>query len=56
MMLLSSSEKYYHQKVKIDPQSIGVGLYQHDVDQKRMKIELQGVVEDCARLHQLEER
>lgn len=33
--------------VKIDPQSIGVGLYQHDVDQKRLKLELHGVVEDC---------
>lgn len=33
--------------VKIDPQSIGVGLYQHDVDQKRLKVELHGVVEDC---------
>jgi uncharacterized protein len=31
--------------VKIDPQSIGVGLYQHDVDQKRLAGALDGVVE-----------
>lgn len=31
--------------VKIDPQSIGVGLYQHDVDQKRLAEALTGVVE-----------
>ncbi|RLT36697.1 MAG: RNA-binding transcriptional accessory protein [Chloroflexi bacterium] len=31
--------------VKIDPQSIGVGLYQHDVDQKRLAAALDGVVE-----------
>ena len=31
--------------VKIDPQSIGVGLYQHDVDQARLKQALGGVVE-----------
>jgi len=33
--------------VKIDPQSIGVGLYQHDVDQKRLTQELRAAVEDC---------
>ena len=33
--------------VKIDPQSIGVGQYQHDVPQNRLKESLQGVVEDC---------
>lgn len=33
--------------VKIDPQSIGVGQYQHDVNQKRLKEVLEGVVEDC---------
>mmetsp|Transcript_25173 Transcript_25173/g.49317 ORF Transcript_25173/g.49317 Transcript_25173/m.49317 type:complete len:979 (-) Transcript_25173:91-3027(-) len=33
--------------VKIDPQSIGVGLYQHDVDQKRLARELKGGTEDC---------
>lgn len=33
--------------VKIDPQSLGVGLYQRDVDQKRLSLELQGVVEEC---------
>ena len=31
--------------VKIDPQSIGVGLYQHDVDQKQLSASLGGVVE-----------
>lgn len=31
--------------VKIDPQSIGVGLYQHDVDQKQLAATLSGVVE-----------
>jgi uncharacterized protein len=31
--------------VKIDPKSIGVGLYQHDVDQKNLERALQGVVE-----------
>lgn len=31
--------------VKIDPKSIGVGLYQHDVDQKRLASTLTGVVE-----------
>lgn len=33
--------------VKIDPKSIGVGLYQHDVDQKRLAKELVAAVEDC---------
>ncbi|MEI7884607.1 MAG: Tex family protein [Clostridia bacterium] len=33
--------------VKIDPKSIGVGQYQHDVNQKRLSDSLQGVVEDC---------
>jgi len=31
--------------VKIDPQSIGVGMYQHDVDQKQLGSALDGVVE-----------
>jgi uncharacterized protein len=31
--------------VKIDPKSIGVGLYQHDVDQKQLAASLDGVVE-----------
>ncbi len=31
--------------VKIDPKSIGVGLYQHDVDQKQLSEALEGVVE-----------
>ncbi len=31
--------------VKIDPKSIGVGLYQHDVDQKQLSAALDGVVE-----------
>ncbi len=33
--------------VKIDPKSIGVGQYQHDVTQKRLTETLSGVVEDC---------
>jgi uncharacterized protein len=33
--------------VKIDPQSIGVGQYQHDVSQLRLAKALDGVVEDC---------
>lgn len=33
--------------VKIDPKAIGVGQYQHDVNQKRLGETLQGVVEDC---------
>lgn len=33
--------------VKIDPKSIGVGQYQHDVNQKRLMESLQGVVEFC---------
>ncbi len=33
--------------VKIDPKSIGVGQYQHDMDQKHLSEALQGVVEDC---------
>jgi uncharacterized protein len=32
--------------VKIDPRSIGVGLYQHDVNQKSLSQALEGVVED----------
>lgn len=33
--------------VKIDPKSIGVGQYQHDMNQKKLSEELSGVVEDC---------
>ena len=33
--------------VKIDPKSIGVGQYQHDMNQKNLSETLQGVVEDC---------
>lgn len=33
--------------VKIDPQSIGVGQYQHDVDQKLLAAGLDAVVEEC---------
>ena len=33
--------------VKIDPKSIGVGQYQHDMNQKRLGESLGGVVEDC---------
>jgi uncharacterized protein len=31
--------------VKIDPKSIGVGQYQHDVDQKRLKQKLDDTIE-----------
>ncbi|MFX0099582.1 MAG: Tex family protein [Candidatus Hodarchaeota archaeon] len=33
--------------IKIDPKSIGVGLYQHDVNQTELGEELESVVEDC---------
>ena len=33
--------------VKIDPKSIGVGQYQHDVDQKMLKEKLDSIVESC---------
>ncbi|MCX7117777.1 MAG: Tex family protein [Legionellales bacterium] len=33
--------------VKIDPKAIGVGQYQHDVNQARLARQLTGVVEDC---------
>jgi protein Tex len=33
--------------VKIDPKSIGVGQYQHDVDQKRLRRSLEEAVESC---------
>jgi len=33
--------------VKIDPRSIGVGQYQHDMNQKKLGEALSGVVEDC---------
>jgi uncharacterized protein len=33
--------------VKIDPKSIGVGQYQHDVDQKQLKKGLDDIVESC---------
>ena len=33
--------------VKIDPKSIGVGQYQHDMNQKKLGESLSGVVEDC---------
>jgi uncharacterized protein len=36
--------------VKIDAKSIGVGLYQHDVDQKKLQQALDGVVEDAVNL------
>ncbi|HDQ14696.1 MAG TPA: RNA-binding transcriptional accessory protein, partial [Sediminispirochaeta sp.] len=36
--------------VKIDPKSIGVGQYQHDVDQKKLKKRLQRTVESCVNL------
>ncbi len=33
--------------MKIDPKSIGVGQYQHDMNQKKLSEALSGVVEDC---------
>ncbi|MBN2744443.1 MAG: RNA-binding transcriptional accessory protein [Marinilabiliaceae bacterium] len=36
--------------VKIDPKSIGVGQYQHDVDQARLKSSLDQTVESCVNL------
>ena len=33
--------------VKIDPKSIGVGQYQHDMNQKHLSLALSGVVESC---------
>jgi uncharacterized protein len=33
--------------VKIDPKSIGVGQYQHDVNQSQLARTLDAVVEDC---------
>ncbi len=36
--------------VKIDPKSIGVGQYQHDVDQNKLKNQLQMTVESCVNL------
>ena len=33
--------------VKIEPQSIGVGLYQHDVNAKQLKESLEGVIASC---------
>jgi protein Tex len=36
--------------VKIDPKSIGVGQYQHDVDQNKLKKGLDQVVENCVNL------
>ena len=35
--------------VKIDPKSIGVGQYQHDMNQKKLSEALSGVVEDCVK-------
>lgn len=36
--------------VKIDPKSIGVGQYQHDVNQKELRESLDAVVESCVNL------
>jgi len=36
--------------VKIDPQHVGVGLYQHDVPNKELRQSLNGVVESCVNL------
>jgi protein Tex len=36
--------------VKVDPKAIGIGQYQHDVDQKKLKQSLDNVVEHCVNL------
>lgn len=36
--------------VKIDPKAIGLGQYQHDLNQKLLQKELDGVVENCVNL------
>jgi uncharacterized protein len=36
--------------VKVDPQNIGVGLYQHDMSRKELRESLDGVVESCVNL------
>ena len=33
--------------VKMDPKAIGVGQYQHDMDQKKLTVSLETVIEDC---------
>src|SRR5439155_16748522 len=33
--------------VKVDPQNIGVGLYQHDVNPRHLKESLEGIIESC---------
>ena len=33
--------------VKVDPKSIGVGQYQHDVDQRHLQQSLESVIESC---------
>lgn len=33
--------------VKIEPQHVGVGMYQHDLDEKQLKLSLDSVVESC---------
>ncbi|HYV39817.1 MAG TPA: helix-hairpin-helix domain-containing protein, partial [Gemmataceae bacterium] len=33
--------------VKVDPQNVGVGLYQHDVNPRRLKESLEGIIESC---------
>src|SRR6266536_492549 len=35
------------QRVKVDPKSIGVGQYQHDVDQRNLQQSLETVIESC---------
>ena len=47
-LLLQEDFKIHLQNlVKIDPKSIGVGQYQHDMNQKKLGESLNGVVEDC---------
>ena len=41
------TSRSFSKLVKIDPKSIGVGQYQHDMNQKRLEEALNGVVESC---------
>jgi transcriptional accessory protein Tex/SPT6 len=41
------ADAWLAETVKIDPKAIGVGQYQHDVDQQRLGRTLDSVVEDC---------
>lgn len=36
--------------IKIEPKHLGIGMYQHDISEKKLKVSLDGVVEDCVSL------